>query len=324
MFLDQINTSTDSLTSALSQCLDKGLEEETKSSAYPAPWEVYHVLNECHLALIAGEVSRQHYKLQNLDQTISLIIVLEGSIKISNTTQPLCNVPEGHVTLVMPRESELDIDFGEDMQHVALFLDLDTSFLDTVLSEEEFDLLGKQLGNIHDPQPSLLNLNLPLTKPIYDIVYNLVQSPQSARFRQMLVESRAYELVAIILQDLLSHTHVIGETNMPVEVIRSIQKAHQIVIENFASPPTLNQLSRQVGINRNKLSRGFKLLYGATVFEYCHNYRMTLAQTLLQKSSHSIAYVAELTGYDHPGNFTTAYKRHYGKLPKQTRLGTSL
>lgn len=318
------------LTAALGDCLSDNADASISANhrgylrqqSIPEPWEMYNVLLDCHLALVAGQDTRHQYELQNLDQTITLIVVLEGAIKLGKRGQPVCIMPEGHVTLVMPCEKSLEIEFCEGNQHVAMFLDLGTRFLNTVLNQEELSRLSTQLSNTHGVQQPLLNLSLPLTKTIYDIVYNLIQSPRTARFRQMLVESRANELVATILQDLLSYTQFIGETDMPVEVIRSIQKAHQIVIENFASPPTLNQLSRRVGVNRNKLSRGFKMLYGATVFEYCHNYRMKLAQTLLQKSRHSIAYVAELTGYEHPGNFTTAYKRHYGELPKEARLSS--
>ncbi len=291
----------------------------TRHASYPEPWEVYRVLNGCELALVAGKGRHCQFDLHNLDQAITLLVVLEGTIKLGHNSHWVCDVPEGQVTLIMPCTGDLQLILDESPQHVALLMDLGNRFLTTVLNPEELSRLSRQLCRVHGSQQSLLNQNLPLTNPIYNLVYNLIQSPRTARFRQMLVESRANELAATILQDLLTHTQFVGEANMPIELIRSIQKAHQIVIENFASPPTLTQLSRRVGVNRNKLSRGFKTLYGATVFEYCHNYRMDLAQTLLKKSRHSIAHVAELTGYDHPGNFTTAYKRHYGILPKQSR-----
>lgn len=96
-------------------------------------------------------------------------------------------------------------------------------------------------------------------------------------------------------------------------------KAENILRKHYAAPPSLEQLAKRLGTNRNKLSQSFKAIHGKTVFEYCNQYRMTIAKRMLSKHPFSIAHVAGLVGYEYPGNFTSAYKRHFGELPKSTK-----
>jgi AraC-like DNA-binding protein len=46
---------------------------------------------------------------------------------------------------------------------------------------------------------------------------------------------------------------------------------------------------------------------------------MVRARELLRDRSLSIAEVAEAVGYNHPTNFTAAFRRYFNQLPKQMR-----
>jgi AraC-like DNA-binding protein len=56
-----------------------------------------------------------------------------------------------------------------------------------------------------------------------------------------------------------------------------------------------------------------------TVAQYCQTQRMNEAARLLEDDSLTIYRVAELVGYEFPGNFTAAFKRHFGVSPKSFR-----
>ena len=90
-------------------------------------------------------------------------------------------------------------------------------------------------------------------------------------------------------------------------------------MENYKSPPTITELARQVGLNRSRLCVEFKEIFGTTVFEFCQGYRMNKARELLQDRNLSIAQVAESVGYEHATNFTSAFKKQFGFLPKAIR-----
>ena len=82
---------------------------------------------------------------------------------------------------------------------------------------------------------------------------------------------------------------------------------------------TISELARRAGTNATKLKSGFKLLYGMTIFDYRHRYRMNRAVELLADGSLQIAAVANRLGYRHQASFTAACKKHFGISPKELR-----
>lgn len=82
---------------------------------------------------------------------------------------------------------------------------------------------------------------------------------------------------------------------------------------------TITDLARRAGTNATKLKSGFKLLYGMTIFDYRHRYRMNRAVELLADPSIQIATIASLLGYRHQASFTAACKEHFGISPKELR-----
>ncbi len=53
------------------------------------------------------------------------------------------------------------------------------------------------------------------------------------------------------------------------------------MLRNISNPPSLIELARQVGINECTLKRGFRQIFGNTMFGYLHDYRMEQARQLL-------------------------------------------
>ncbi len=156
----------------------------------------------------------------------------------------------------------------------------------------------------------------PATPLVNEIFYKKCRP----ELRKHIVFGKIYEVINSILlhRNLDSREHY-DDSTCNHEQLTLTKKAETILHKHYAAPPSLDQLAKRVGTNRNKLSQSFKAVHGKTVFEYCTQYRMTMAKRMLSKHTLSIAHVAELVGYEYPGNFTSAYKRHFGELPKSTR-----
>lgn len=96
-------------------------------------------------------------------------------------------------------------------------------------------------------------------------------------------------------------------------------EAKEILTSRMENPPTIIELSKLVGLNEYKLKKGFKELFGTTVFGFIHKSRMSLAQRLLlgtDKSAKEIAYEA---GYGSPQHFSKAFKKEFGMTPNSIR-----
>ena len=104
--------------------------------------------------------------------------------------------------------------------------------------------------------------------------------------------------------------------------LKKIIEARKILIANYQNPPTIIELSRKVGINQQKLKKGFKLVFDTTINKYLTNYRMEQAMLLLI-DGHSVKEVAELIGYSNHSHFSRKFKEKYGVLPKDYRKNIS-
>lgn len=74
------------------------------------------------------------------------------------------------------------------------------------------------------------------------------------------------------------------------------------------------------GLNRDKLKRGFKLLFGVPPHCFNREIRMQEAKRLLQQTEKPVSEIAYLVGYGQPNNFCTAFTKHAGCTPLQFRL----
>lgn len=103
--------------------------------------------------------------------------------------------------------------------------------------------------------------------------------------------------------------------------IDKIHEARHILLSNLNSPPSILELSREVGINDYKLKCGFREVFDQTVYGCLFEHKMELARRLLLDTDKTVVEVAYECGYDYASHFTSAFKRKYGVSPKEFRLG---
>lgn len=85
----------------------------------------------------------------------------------------------------------------------------------------------------------------------------------------------------------------------------------------------LNEVTRKMGTNRNKLSSAFNQAYGISVFHWIRLQRMKSAADLLINTTLTILQVSERVGYLDSNNFSTSFKRSFKLSPRQYRKENS-
>ncbi|MGB5028106.1 MAG: AraC family transcriptional regulator, partial [Chitinophagaceae bacterium] len=99
-----------------------------------------------------------------------------------------------------------------------------------------------------------------------------------------------------------------------------IVKAREILIQHIGEPITIKELSRKVAINECYLKKGFKELFGTTVFDFYQSQRMEHAKYLLYEKGLSVTEVSMMLGYSSISHFSTAFKKHTGLKPCELLL----
>jgi AraC family transcriptional activator of pyochelin receptor len=101
---------------------------------------------------------------------------------------------------------------------------------------------------------------------------------------------------------------------------REIAKAARDILEReFRNPPSVEQLARRAGTNQFKLKQLFHHFFTNTPYGLLLEIRMRNAYQLLQSTRCQVSVVADLVGYNHVSNFSTAFIKYYGFSPKILR-----
>ncbi|MEO8405739.1 MAG: AraC family transcriptional regulator [Chitinophagaceae bacterium] len=99
-----------------------------------------------------------------------------------------------------------------------------------------------------------------------------------------------------------------------------IVKAREILIQHIGEPITIKELSRKVAMNECYLKKGFKEMFGSTIFDFYQSQRMEHAKYLLYEKGLSVTDVSLLLGYSSISHFSTAFKKHTGLKPCELLL----
>ena len=96
-----------------------------------------------------------------------------------------------------------------------------------------------------------------------------------------------------------------------------MHRAYETIVQRPSQSHTLQSLASRHGLNRSKLARGFRQVYGTTVFDVLHRERLKMACRLLEDSKLQIGEVARAVGYKDATSFSRSFRRHYGVAPSE-------
>ena len=99
-----------------------------------------------------------------------------------------------------------------------------------------------------------------------------------------------------------------------------IVQAREILLQHIGEPLTIKELSRKVAINECYLKKGFKEMFGTTIFDFYQGQRMEHARYLLYEKGLSVTEVSVMLGYSSISHFSTAFKKHTGLKPCELLL----
>lgn len=130
-------------------------------------------------------------------------------------------------------------------------------------------------------------------------------------------KGKAYELLSLYFNrtedaDIEQCPFLVDEEN-----VLKIKKAKEIIINRMVEPPTLAELSKEIGLPLKKLKDGFKQIYGVPVYTFLFDYKMEVSRQLLATGGHNVNEVGLKVGYSTASHFIAAFKKKYGTTPKK-------
>ena len=237
-----------------------------------------------------------------------------------NTGNYVFNVKEEHSILLYNPQRDLPID---------LKLQPNTWIIGVVISIKKFhSLFSQDADHIHFLSPENS------TKKYYDngninpsmavVLSQILSSNIHESMKALYLKGKVYELLSLYFNknedtDIEQCPFLIDEDN-----VRKIRLAKEIILKNMSEPPSLQELSEEIGLSLNKLKEGFKQLYGDTVFGYLLDHKMEEARRMLASTNYNVNEVGLRVGYSTSSHFIAAFKKKYGTTPKKYLMSLSL
>lgn len=143
----------------------------------------------------------------------------------------------------------------------------------------------------------------------------LISGPPPGTPARLFYQGLALDLMAG--QVALINTGTRTRTGLGTDDRDRVIHARDLLVQDLDAPPCLNQLARMAGLNVNKLQKGFRMLYGVSVFQYLQAYRMKQANRFFHETDMNVSQAASAVGYANVSHFSRAYKKHFNILPKK-------
>ncbi|WP_330985432.1 MULTISPECIES: AraC family transcriptional regulator [Enterobacterales] len=108
-----------------------------------------------------------------------------------------------------------------------------------------------------------------------------------------------------------------GDTLAPVRNSERILRIRDKLISELDNSHCLCDLAREAGISVSTLKSKFQIVVGQSVFTFLREQRLLRARQGLESEGWSVKQAAYYVGYQHPSNFSTAYRRKFGRSPRE-------
>lgn len=135
---------------------------------------------------------------------------------------------------------------------------------------------------------------------------------------------RLAKCIELLCEILTAHnegalTEVGGLVSLSLGDTQRLLAARQLIDDNWHEKLRLDQIARRCGLNRSKLARGFRELYGCTVTEALAERRLGEARRQLIATDLPVSLIGYRTGYQNNASFARAFGRRFGLSPSDFR-----
>ncbi len=165
--------------------------------------------------------------------------------------------------------------------------------------------------------PSSFTKTFPVCGRKRNVLDSLLNHSYTGSLENIFVNAKIHELLLYSLECLVDEKEEGFSCKFLANDLdrEKILNAREILLKHIGDPITIKELSRKVAINECYLKKGFKEIFGTTIFDFYQQQRMEHAKYLLYEKGLSVTDVSALLGYSSISHFSTAFKKHTGLKP---------
>lgn len=184
------------------------------------------------------------------------------------------------------------------------------------LPNQEGELFSEMLHQLVFPQDHYVEGPSFIMNPeMQSVVDQVFHTQYEGKAKMLFFKSQMTSLLAHFFGQL----SMLSDKTIPPDERDKLIQAKDILTENLENPPSLSELSRQIGLNTFKLKKNFKELFGVPVFKYLQNERLSKANELIRNQKMTVQEAAWHVGYDSLSSFSNAFATKFGYRPSEIK-----
>lgn len=215
------------------------------------------------------------------------------------------------------KEYEHSLGPTADKQATFFETEMSASFFDHLYTDES-PFIASFSEKVAAGKEAWAGRNPKIAPQMRTIIQDMMLNGYAGHLKRLFLEAKVTELFLLQVQDFDRPGSAAG-TWLKAPDIERLHEARAYIDANYDTACSIIGLARRVGVNEMKLKKGFRELFGTTVFGYLSDLRMQKARQLLLDEKMYVNEVAERIGYKHPHHFTVAFKKKFGILPSELK-----
>lgn len=266
------------------------------------------VVCPCRTSVIDGLESAR----RALHEAVEIKYFYEGTSTLLVGSETL-QVRAGDVVVINPFEMHATLDYGKEKGKYHLFM-VDLDFF----SGADGDI---ELRHLFFGRGVAFRSHFQGDARLGAILLQVVEEMQAKRDMHMLaVKGLLMQLFAHLLRYGMRDTCVSGLADA-TRYYAVVDPALCRIRDGFSERLTVDALAALCGLSKYHFCRVFKQVTGMSVMQYLNDYRLKVADAMLENTDRSVSNIARECGFEDESYFCRCYKRHRGCTPARSRRG---
>lgn len=222
---------------------------------------------------------------------------------------------DGRFYALTPKGRSVSYEIETDTHWQVAALRIEAEALDMLARDDDFPGIARQAL---EGQVDTINSGRALTSGMRQLMQDLLDPRPAGGLERLYLQGKALELLSLqcgAMGALCADQETIGAREMA-----RLRDARERLLTDLGNPPSLEALAASVGLTPRRLNRGFRIVFGTTVYDYLREARMDEAKRLLECGAEMpLKQLAWAVGYAQTSNFVTAFRRRFGVSPARYR-----
>jgi len=276
--------------------------------------EIYNLNNGLNLYNLDFKANDNFIMENRFDKkVISFTSFFRGKMKFENQECNINKIFNENILFMNTFNCEDGLSYYNKGDRVnVLSISVDEEFLENIFCNKNNEIIDTTITALTDTSFSTIYELEPNITTLIEL-NKLISTDLNKNFKKLYLQSKVYEFLYENFNLMEQKT----ETFLPQIEQKYLLKVKEYIENNLYKELSIKELAKISSSNETKFQKNFKIYFKTTVYKYILDCRMRKAKELLTSNDLSISEITSMVGYKHQSNFSSAFYKKFGVLPKE-------